>query len=405
MGMCLAESPGTRTTGSRAVRICYVTETWPPEINGVALTVERTVRHLRERRHRVLLVRPRQRGEAACDSASEWRTAGAPIPMYPDLRFGLATAAAVRERLVRERPALVHVATPGPLGHAAVRAARSLGVPVTCDFRTNFHGYSRHYGLGWLEPAVFAYLRSLHRGAACTFVPTRAMRSELGTQGFEGLEVIGRGVDSARFSPAKRSAALRASWGVQGDDAPVLLYVGRLAAEKNVELALKSWQALRATVPQARMVLVGDGPLRARLQSRYPEARFVGMQRGESLAIHFASADLMLFPSESETFGNVTLEGLASGLGVIAYRAAAAAEHITDGRSGWLVPPGDAEAYAHTVLHVALTAPALLHSVRRRAREAALRATWDEVLDQYTQRLAHHALADRAGSAGHVAVA
>ncbi|HEU4459106.1 MAG TPA: glycosyltransferase family 1 protein [Methylibium sp.] len=373
------------------MRIAYVTETYPPEINGVALTVERCVAHLRARHGPVLLVRPRQRDEAARDDAEEWRTAGAPIPMYPALRFGWATAGAVRRRLGRFRPDLVHVATPGPLGHAAARAAVAMGLPLTIDFRTNFHSYSRYYGLGLLEPMVCRYLRSLHDRADCSFVPTRAMVRQLEAQGFDRLAVVGRGVDARRFTPAKRSAALRLSWGAR-DDAPVLIGVGRLAAEKNVALALAAFDAVKAANPRARLVLVGDGPLEARLRAQRSDVIFAGVQRGEALAMHYASADLMLFPSESETFGNVTLEAMASGLAVVAFDLAAAAEHIVDGASGWLAPPGDAQAYVQTALTAALAAPEDTRPLRRRAREHALAHGWPEVLETFAARLARHAM-------------
>lgn len=387
------------------MQLAYVTETFPPEINGVALTVERTVRFLRSQGHAVELIRPRQRGEPAHDGPDEWLTAGAPIPMYPDLRLGLASVGRLQRRFSARRPALVHVATQGPLGRAAVLAASRLGIPVTTDFRTNFHWYSRYYRLGWLEPLVCGYLRGFHRHADATFVPTRAVRAQLLAQGFERIEVQGRGVDTAQFSPARRSAALRALWGAAPSDddvssgstepaagraAPVMLYVGRLAAEKNVGLALRAFEAARTRVPATRMVVVGDGPLRDRLEAEFPAARFVGMQRGEALAAHYASADVFLFPSLSETFGNVTLEALASGLAVLAFDDAAAAEHIRHGRNGLLAAPGDDAAFVDQACRLAASPahePALLPALRTQAREAALTARWDAVLGRFEGRL------------------
>lgn len=386
------------------MQLAYVTETFPPEINGVALTVERTVRFLRSQGHTVELIRPRQRGEPAGDGPDEWLTAGAPIPMYPDLRLGLATVGGLQRRFAARRPALVHVATQGPLGRAAVLAASRLGIPVTTDFRTNFHWYSRYYRLGWLEPLVCGYLRSFHRHANATFVPTRAVRAQLLAQGFERLEVQGRGVDTAQFSPSRRSAALRSLWGAAPADddiaagtgptagraAPVMLYVGRLAAEKNVGLALRAFEAARACMPATRMVVVGDGPLRRRLEAGFPAARFVGMQRGEALAAHYASADVFLFPSLSETFGNVTLEALASGLAVVAFDAAAAAEHIRHGTNGLLAAPGDEATFIEQACRLAASPadePALLPTLRAQAREAALTVRWDAVLGRFESRL------------------
>ena len=367
------------------MRIAYVTETYPPELNGVSLTVARTVRHLRERGHEVELIRPRQNGEPACDDDDEWRTPGFPIPMYPDLRFGIASSASVQQRFDRTRPQLVHIATQGPLGHAALRAAQALALPVTTDFRTNFHQYSRYYGLGWLSSLVVDYLRHFHNQAQRTFVPTRAVRDELAGSGFERLAVVGRGVDTARFTPMQRSDALRAQW--HCGDAPVLLYVGRLAAEKNVTLALCAFDAVRTRLPSAQMIVVGDGPLRRRLAAEFPRAQFVGTQHGEALAHYYASADLFLFPSVTDTFGNVTLEALASGLPVVAFDMAAAAEYVDDCVSGLLVEPGDESGFVAAVCTLAWQHQHL-PELRRYAREAALRACWDDALLRFEAHLA-----------------
>ncbi|WP_280156232.1 glycosyltransferase family 1 protein [Piscinibacter sp. XHJ-5] len=367
------------------MHIAYVTETYPPELNGVALTVERTVRHLRQHGHQVELIRPRQAGEAALESRTELRTAGCPIPMYPDLRMGLAASGTLKRRFERTRPQIVHIATEGPLGWAALRAAQALRLPVSSDFRTNFHQYSRYYGFGWLSPVVHDYLRRFHNRTQRTFVPTRALRDELTAAGFERLDVVGRGVDTAMFSPGRRSSVLREQWGA--GEGPVLLYVGRLAAEKNVALALCAFEAVRLQAPQARMVVVGDGPQRQRLQTEFPHACFVGVQRGEALAEHYASADLFLFPSLSETFGNVTLEALASGLPVVAFDVAAAAEHVEDCDSGQLAPPGDDKAFIAAACSLAWQHEHLA-AVRENARAAALRASWKDVLTRFESRLA-----------------
>ncbi|MBA3596907.1 MAG: glycosyltransferase [Methylibium sp.] len=183
--------------------------------------------------------------------------------------------------------------------------------------------------------------------------------------------------------------------------APVMLYVGRLAAEKNVSLALRAFEAARARVPATRMVVVGDGPLRRRLEAEFPAARFVGMQRGEALAAHYASADVFLFPSLSETFGNVTLEALASGLAVLAFDAAAAAEHIRHGSNGLLAAPGDEADFIDQACRLAASPadyPELLPALRAHARETALAVGWDAVLRRFESRLLHFA-ARNAGTA------
>lgn len=367
------------------MRIAYVTETWPPELNGVSLTVERTVRFLRARGHLVELIRPRQPGEAQLDASDEFRTAGCVIPMYPDLRFGLARPATLRQRFQQSRPDLVHIATPGPLAWAALIAAGSLGIATTSDFRTNFHQYSQHYGLGFLAGPVLGLLRRFHNLTQRTFVPTQALRRELTRGGFQHLSVVGRGVDTSRFTPAARSVALRESWQA-GEDTPVFLAVGRIAAEKNVELALRAFESARRHRPDLRMVVVGDGPQRERLALAHPAARFVGAKRGDELATYYASADAFLFPSLSDTFGNVVMEAIASGLPVVAFDCAAAAEHVVDGLSGRIALPGDEAGFIAEAALLAVD-PATLRPMRDAAVNAARRATWDEVLERFESRL------------------
>jgi len=384
------------------MRIAYVTETYPPELNGVSLTVERTVRFLRARGHNVELIRPRQPGEAALDASDELRTLGFAIPVYRELRFGVSGVAALVRRFRRTRPELVHLATPGPLAWAALAAARSLGIATTSDFRTNFHQYSRYYGLGAFATPVLGLLRRFHNLTQRTFVPTRAALRELEAAGFHHLNVIGRGVDSGRFAPEQRSAALRRQW--HAGDAPVLLMVGRVAAEKNVELGLRAFERARRARPGTRLVVVGDGPARARLEAAHPEALFVGVQRGAELAAHYASADVFLFPSLSDTFGNVVMEALASALPVVSFAVAAPAEHVDDGVSGRLVAPGDEASFIAAV--VAMTERgAALAPMRAAALAAARRATWTEVLERFEARLEDAVHAPEAPSARIPAVA
>jgi len=366
------------------MRIAYVSETYPPELNGVSLTVERTVRFLRARGHNVELIRPRQPGEAALDASDELRTLGCAIPVYRELRFGLARIAPLVRRFQRTRPELVHLATPGPLAWAALAAARSLGITATSDFRTNFHQYSGYYRLGFLATPVLGLLRRFHNLTERTFVPTRAASRELGAAGFHNLTTVGRGVDTERFTPAARSADLRRQW--QAEDGPVLLMVGRVAAEKNVELGLRAFEHARTARPGTRMIVVGDGPARARLAAAHPAARFVGVQRGAELAAHYASSDIFLFPSLSDTFGNVVMEALASGLPVVSFAVAAAAEHVDDGISGRLVAPGDEAAYMAALASLVDLSVAL-EPMRVAALAAARRATWPEVLARFEARL------------------
>lgn len=374
--------------GKHGLAVAVVTETYPPEINGVALSIARMIQGLVARGHCISLFRPRQPGQpgpAACDGVTETLLASVPIPGYPGLRMGLPAMLALSAAWRRQRPDLVHVVTEGPLGLAAVLVARGLGIPVSSDFHTHFDAYSGHYGVAWLKGAVARYLRWFHNRTVHTYVPTRALQSALSQRGFRGVEVIARGVDCRLFAPHRRSATLRQQWGVRPDDV-LACYVGRVAPEKNLDLLLRAYTALRAAVPGARLVVVGEGPARERLQRTCPEVIFAGLQRGVALAEHYASADLFLFPSQSETFGNVTLEAMASGLPVVAYDYAAAAEAIVDGDNGVRVALGDAESFVAAAVHLAGHAH-LRTRVGRAARASAEQFDWEAVCDMLERRL------------------
>lgn len=365
----------------RYLRIAVVTETYPPEINGVAGSIARVVEGLRQRGHELQLIRPRQHRDdvaAVHPGFAEMLLRGLPIPRYPELKMGLPAKRSLMRRWSFERPDVVHLATEGPLGWSALQAARKLQLPVISEFRTNFHAYSQHYGVGWLRSPLLAYLRKFHNLCDATLTPSPDLRRELGQQRFERLHVVGRGVDTQRFDPARRSASLRAQWGVSDKDT-VILCVGRLAPEKNLSLLVEAYESLRQQHAACRLVLVGDGPQRAALQARCPTAVFAGMRRGDDLATHFASADLFAFPSLTETFGNVVLEALASGLPVVAFDYAAAAQLLADQSAGRLVPLHDAERFRQAVVDLSLR-PDALRAQGSEARRIALTQSWGAIV-------------------------
>ncbi len=372
----------------RSLRVACVTETYPPEVNGVALTLARVVEGLHRRNHEVQLIRPRQARRDASTHESgveEVLMRGMPIPRYPNLRLGLPAKGALVQRWSRQRPDVVHIATEGPLGWSALQAARQLKLPVSSDFRTNFHAYSRHYGIGWLHKPIMAYLRKFHNHTQCTMVPTEALRRDLERDGFHRLTVVSRGVDTTQFSPQRRSLAMRQQWGVAGDDL-VVACVGRLAPEKNLSTLVTAWHAIRGLDARAKLVVVGEGPMRAPLQVQCPEAIFAGQRSGNDLAAHYASADLLLFPSLTETFGNVTTEALASGLAVVAFDYAAAAQLIRDGVNGALAPYADTPSYVRTALALARDA-GKRQAIGMAAREGVGSLSWNAIVARFEATL------------------
>ena len=366
----------------RSLRVAVVTETYPPEVNGVALTMARVVEGLHRRNHALQLIRPRQ---ALCDADGgdaprfdEVLLRGLPIPRYPHLRMGVPSKRQLLQLWAHHRPDVVHIATEGPLGWSALQAALHLHLPVSTDFRTNFHAYSRHYGVGWLHKPIMAYLRKFHNRAQSTMVPTEALRRDLEARGFRDLAVVARGVDAQQFHPERRSAVLRGLWGLGQDDLAVLC-VGRLAPEKNLGTAVRAFEAIQRRNPRARLVLVGEGPSWAELRAACPQAWFAGVQTGMDLAEHYASADLFLFPSMTETYGNVTGEAMASGLPVVAFDYAAAAQLIRNGESGRLIDLGDEAAFVQAAGQLAAS-PDARRLMGVRARSSAVAMDWDSVV-------------------------
>jgi glycosyltransferase involved in cell wall biosynthesis len=372
--------------------VAVVTETYPPEVNGVAVTLQRMLEGLSARAHHIQLVRLRQHdGDVPLRGArfNEVLMRGVPIPRYPSLRMGVPCAGALQRLWSEQRPDVVHIATEGPLGWSALRAAHRLQLPVVSDFRTNFHAYSQHYGFGWLRKTIVGYLRGFHNRTACTMVPTHAMRRQLETLGFANVEVVSRGVDTTHFNPGRRSPSLREQWGA-GDDTLVVLCVSRLAHEKNIALVCRAFEAIRAGGVEARLVLVGDGPLRASLQRQCPDARLAGVRRGADLAAHYASADLFLFPSLTETFGNVVPEAMASGLPVVAFDCAAAAQLVTPD-NGALAPPTNAAAFVELAQRIAQDR-GRLRARGHHARGRAALLDWRHVIDDLEAVLLHAVL-------------
>lgn len=372
------------------MRYGIVTETYPPEINGVALTVQGLEQGLRDRGHEVELVRPRQTGEAG-GSAGSLLVRGAALPRYPGLKFGLPATSTLRKHWQAARPDAIYVATEGPLGWSALRAARQLGIPAATGFHTRFDDYMRDYGAPWLQGVALRWMRRFHNSAQATLVPTLELQRLLQDQRFDNVVRLARAVDTHLFDPARRDHAMRARWGV-GDDGVAAIYVGRIAAEKNLPLAVRAFRELQQRRPEAKFVWVGDGPAREALQRENPDFIFCGVHRGEDLARHFASGDLFVFASHSETFGNVTLEALASGVPTIAFNYGAAREFLRDGVHGAALSDGDDAGFVDAVARIG-SDDTLRTAMRSACRDAvgALRpAQVAEDFDRILQSLAHN---------------
>lgn len=362
------------------MRVALVSEAITPQRNGVVTTLSRLVAHLGARGHEVLFVGPRYRENAGRPGLVD--VPAVPVPFYPEVRVALPLWGPAFAALDRFRPDLVHVATPATLGLAAIRHGRRRGYPLVSSYHTNLTAYSLYYHFGPVVPFAWRYLRWFHNATRRTYCPTPAVAAELAAHGIERLELWPRGVDTSRFSPAHRADALRAALGFAPDDL-VLLYVGRLAREKELDRLFQAFAALRPGAPRLRLLVVGDGPDRARLTRLYRSADvvFAGYQTGTALAAHYASADGFAFPSRTETFGNVLQEAMASGLPVVGVAAGGVRDVVRPGVTGLLADPDDPAAFARALGRL-VAEPALRRQLGRAGREAALQASWSVVLDR-----------------------
>lgn len=381
------------------MRVGIVTETYSPEINGVALTVAGLAHGLARAGHAVQLVRPRQDCDGTTAAIEEGidttLVRGVRLPRYPGLQFGLPAGRRLQELWKRERPDAIYVATEGPLGWSALCAARKLGIPASTGFHTRFDDFARHYGFGALTSVVFSYLRRFHQLGAATFVPTDELAQYLTGRGFQNVVWLPRAVDTNLFCPSRRDDALRAQWGL-GPDQLAVIYVGRIAAEKNLPLAVRSFRALQRLLPDARYIWVGDGPARAALAVQNPDFIFTGIKCGEALARHYASADLFLFSSLTETFGNVTLEALASGVPTVAFDYGAAREYLTTD-SGRRVPRGDDEQFIASACDL-VSGAARFAAARKAARQCVAHLEPRTVISNFARALAELSGSDTAPS-------
>lgn len=384
------------------MKLAIVTETFPPEVNGVAMTFGNLASLLVGRGHEVTVWRPNRPELARPASTAGWSeewVPGFPIPRYPSLRFGLPAWGRLHRAWRRRRPDLVHVVTEGPLGASAITVARSLGIPVTSSFHTNFHTYLRNYGFGLLRGVAHAWLRRVHNRTERTFAPTAELCAELEAGGVKNLAVLSRGVDTSRFDPARRCPVLRARWGAD-ENTLVVIHVGRLAPEKNFDLLFRAYDAMGAARPATRFVLVGEGPIKAQLARRHPDCIFEPFQSRDEIGRYYASADLYVHASLTETFGNVLIEAMASGLAVVGFNYAAARQFVKSGQNGLLVARGEDERLIAEAVRLAVDAP-LRGTLGASARRELLSQSWERVAAEFERELA--AVARRHGAARMVA--
>lgn len=367
------------------MNLTIVTETFPPEVNGVAMTFGVITKELLRRGHKLHIIRPSRKDlDSESANLSSLETSDMPgfsVPGYPAIRLGFPAQGKLEQIWNARRPDLVHVVTEGPLGASAVSAARKLKIPVSSSFHTNFHSYTGHYGVPPLKRLALKWLRRVHNRTMRTFAPTRELADELSKEGFTNMRILSRGVDLTSFSPRRRSLQLRSVWRANVDT-PVVLHVGRMAPEKNYPLLFKAYEAMKVVNPALRFVLAGEGPLQDALKRNHPDCIFAGFLSREEIGRFFASADIYIHASTTETFGNVLTEAMASGLACSGFNYAAAKEFIHNEENGLVCPLNKETAFIQQA--VRLASDDLLRSKLKAAAPAALASqSWEAVVARF----------------------
>ncbi len=369
------------------LRIALFTGNYNHIEDGVSRTLGRLVGYLENEGHQVLVIGPTI--DDPLDQPGPFLAApSVPIPGRPEYRFTVGFPRALRQRVEAFGPDLVHIATPDVLGHRAVTWAREQGLPVVSTYHTHFASYLDYYGLGVGEPALWAVARRFYNRCDEVYVPTPAMEQALRDHGIKStLRLWPRGIELDRFSPSFRSDEWRRAQGFEPTDV-VVAFVSRLVKEKGLDVYAETIGRLRQVGVPARALVVGDGPERESLRVDLPEAVFAGHLSGSDLSRAYASSDVFLFPSETETFGNVTLEAMASGLPVVCADAAGSRSLVDDDVTGLLCPPRDTDCFTEQILRLVRN-PDLRERLGSAAREAARGYEWSTVLGRMVAFYSH----------------
>jgi len=364
----------SRRGGRERLRVAVVTSSYNYIADGVALTLNRLVAYLERAGVEVLVVAPVSRAPAFQHHGELAAAPSAPLPFRPEYRLTFGLTPALRRRLEAFDPDIVHIATPDLLGRQALAFAQAHGRPAVASYHTRYETYLKDYGLGFLEDFLVDWLRRFYAACDEVYAPSASMIASLRADGFaDNITLWGRGVDTDRFNPGRRNTAFRARLRAD-DDMPVVAFVGRLVREKRLDTVIQAAERF-AGMPH-RLLIVGEGPDRPMLERALPDAIFTGHLVGEELAVAYASSDIFLFPSDTETFGSVTLEAMASGLPAVCADATGSRSLVEPGVTGYLVAPGDADAFAARVKALA-DDPELRARMGEAARERSLTFSWE----------------------------
>ncbi len=353
------------------MRIALFTETFLPKVDGIVTRLRHTIEHLERNGDRVLVVAP-EGGLTEYKGAKVYGIPGVSLPLYPELKLALPPLG-TKNAIEEFQPDLIHVVNPAFLGLGGIYYAKTMNIPLVASYHTHLPQYLHHYGLGALEGLLWELLKAAHNQAQLNLCTSSAMVKELVNHGIERVDLWQRGVDTDMFQPHLASAQMRSRLTQGNPQDPLLLYVGRVSAEKQIDQIKPVLEAM----PQARLAIVGDGPYREALEAHFADTKtnFVGYLQGLELAAAFASADAFVFPSRTETLGLVLLEAMAAGCPVVAARSGGIPDIVTDGVNGYLFEPDDPDG-AITATKSLLAATQAREELRLNARHEAEQWGW-----------------------------
>jgi glycosyltransferase involved in cell wall biosynthesis len=368
------------------MRVAIFTDTFLPEVNGVAQTLGKWVRYLEAQGIPCKVFAPESglEGSSNYEYSMVERFYSIPFLLYPNCKLAIPRPLQLQKQLASFRPTLIHVATPFNLGLFGLYYSRKHSIPLVASYHTHFDQYLAYYRLQWMEPLLWKYMLWFHQDCRQIWVPSRSALLHLQAKGFQQLDIWGRGVDTERFRPSPQKNVLRSRLGLDPESF-IYLYVGRIAPEKSVDVLLEAFQRLPASMREkSRLLLAGDGPQYRVLQDQYgsdPRIRLLGFVRGEALRDLYAAANVFVFPSATETFGNVVLEAMASGTPVIGADAGGVADNINHGQNGWLCTPGDPESFTNAMITLQ-DQPLVRDVLSAMGRKYAIRQSWTYIFDR-----------------------
>ena len=366
---------------TKPLRIALFTGNYDYIKDGVSLTLNRLVAYLEKNNIPVLIFAPTAKVPAFESVGEVISVPSFAIPFRSEYRLARGLPTSARSRIAAFEPTLFHVASPDALGFQALKFAQAKKIPVVATFHTRYDTYLKFYGVGFLANMMLAYFRKFYARCNRVFPPSQSMVDALVAEGFKNnMEVFGRGVDSDLFTPARRSLEWRHKLGV-ADDEVVVSFVSRLVKEKNTDLMIRCFQRLHSVGVKFRILIVGLGPEERTLRAALPDAIFAGFLTGTELARAYASSDIFFFPSESETFGNVTLEAIACGLPAVVADATGSRSIVEDGKNGFVQNAHDEHGFDRH-LKALIEDQALRLTMSKAARKRSLEFNWDAILEK-----------------------